>query len=109
MHTQGRKCVLVGALVVDTDVHACMDVWRAYVRRGCAFKCSQDPGASPRLHIFSTVSVVTESSLETSASVQYHRCYASGRSVNECSNKNNYTSEILQVLAVLPLFSASFC
>lgn len=26
MHTQRCKCILVGALLVDTDVHACMDV-----------------------------------------------------------------------------------
>lgn len=56
MHT----CVVVGVLVVNTDVHVCMGICACV----CAPTCSQNLGASPRLHFISTVSVVVEPSLE---------------------------------------------
>ena len=35
----------------------------------------------------------------------YHRCHASGRSMNECTKKNKITPEIRQDLAGLPFLS----
>ena len=76
MHTQGHRGVLLGTLVVDTDIHGCVACICAL---GLCVQVSLGPRSRPQVLLCLRFTPDDRISLIDSASMLCHRCYASGR------------------------------